>query len=390
MRLSRRLFGQMATQIRIVRTQTTATLNAEECSWALPGKMKGWHVTSYGDLRENVKFNDSISLPKIVQPNDVMVEVYAASVNPMDIRMIGGYGATLLNAMRLVNKTPEFPLTVGRDFSGVVRETGRSVKRFKPGDQVWGAIGPHQQGTHAEYTLASEYSISKKPKSLDHVEAASVPYAAITAYTALRHFADITPSSAPYQRVLILGGAGGVGTIAIQLLKAWGAEVTVTAATDAVELVTQLGADHVVDYTMPDWQNQLQDMEGFDVVLHGVKSIPANFGVSLLKSWANAKCVTILSPLLSNFDAYGLPCGFISSVTEAGFDTMTSLKEGKSLRWAFFAANGDALKTFANLVDKGKIRPVVEKVFPFDQLPDAYDKMLKGHARGKTVIKVKT
>ena len=164
----------------------------------------------------------------------------------------------------------ELPLTLGRDFSGVVVDTGMSPGSFNVGDQVWGTVFPtNSRGSHAEYVLASTTnSVGLKPKSLSHVEAASIPYAALTAWSGL----DLTGSllaqasketDAP--SVLVIGASGGVGTLAVQILKAatsGAAKVVATCQDDAFELVTDLGADVVLDYKSPQFEEQLSKLAG--------------------------------------------------------------------------------------------------------------------------------
>ncbi|XP_076308647.1 NAD(P)H oxidoreductase RTN4IP1, mitochondrial-like [Tachypleus tridentatus] len=374
--------------------------------YSLPATMKVWQTHKYGGP-EDLVFSDTVCVPFISKPNDLLVQIHAASVNPIDVRMLGGYGSVAIGTLKRLCEFPqdpaEFPLTFGRDFSGVVIDTGHSVKNFKPGDEVWGAIGAQRQGTHAEFVLAADSSVSHKPKSISHVEAASIPYVATTVWSALCVVGGLRRDTAIGMRSLVFAGSGGIGTFAIQACLAYsytglkkcfsvlhgGAHVTTTCSTEAVHLVTQLGADEVIDYSTQNVMEELKTLKGFDIILDPIGQESADFYLSLLKSWTNSKYITIVPPFLMNTDKYGIVGGTLLSLVQASLDTAKGLKDGRSLRWALFAPSGCALKTVSQMVDNGEITPVVEKIFQFEDTPDAYRKQQEGHARGKTVISVK-
>ncbi|XP_046585520.1 LOW QUALITY PROTEIN: reticulon-4-interacting protein 1 homolog, mitochondrial-like [Haliotis rubra] len=359
--------------------------------------MSAWQIHQYGG-NEEFTLSRTAKVPTIHSPEELLIEVHAASVNPIDVHMRGGYGEVMLNSMRKLLGKPksgnEFPLTLGRDFSGVVLETGKRVTDFKPGDQVWGAVGAHRQGTHAELLVTSQKEISKKPKTLDHLEAASIPYVAVTSWTATevqgkakrkegtqgkQHCREEDPVHA---------GSGGIGTFSIQLLSAWGADVTTTCSTDAVEFVTSLGANTVIDYKTQDVEAELQKLDKFDLVLDTLGGETPNFSFDLLTKYRNAKYVSIVTPLLRNADSYGLVKGSVKTAVDLLKDVAGGIKHLRSYRWAVFVPNGRALKKVAKMVDNSDIKPVVEKVFQFEEVPNAFDKLAAGHSRGKTVIKV--
>uniref|UniRef100_A0A3B4X466 Reticulon-4-interacting protein 1 homolog, mitochondrial-like n=1 Tax=Seriola lalandi dorsalis TaxID=1841481 RepID=A0A3B4X466_SERLL len=179
-------------------------------------------------------------------------------------------------------------------------------------------------------------------------------------------------------------------SVCCQLLKAWGAHVTVTCSQNAEGLVRGLGADEVVDYTAGDVVEQLEIMEKFDVILDNVGGDTEQWAVGLLKPWSGAKYITLVTPLLLNTDSMGLLEGTI----HAGFTLHTKALQhgwqcvGVFYRWGFYAPDGPALDEIRKLVDAGKILPVVEAQFPFTQVPQAFQKLEQGHARGKTVIRV--
>uniref|UniRef100_A0A3Q3XB63 NAD(P)H oxidoreductase RTN4IP1, mitochondrial n=1 Tax=Mola mola TaxID=94237 RepID=A0A3Q3XB63_MOLML len=340
--------------------------------------MSAWVIDQYG-TNEVLKFSEEITAPTASSPTEVMIRVHAASLNPLDVSMRGGYGAKLLKLRRdpmcVMANDSEFPLILGRDVSGVVVDCGSQVTHFVPGDEVWAAVPPWKQGSLAEFVTLTDYEVSHKPKSLSHTEAASIPYVANTALSALVNAGGLYRDGASNKRVLIIGGSGGVGTFSVQLLKAWGAHVTVTCSQNAEGLVRGLGADEVVDYTAGDATEQLKEMEKFDLILDGVGGETEQWAMGMLKPWSGAKYITLVTPLLLNTDSMGLLQG-------------SMISSGVFYRWGFYAPDGPALDEVSKLVDAGKILPVVEAQFAFDQVPQAFQKLEEGHARGKTVVMV--
>src|SRR6478609_4941697 len=219
--------------------------------------MKAVLCEQYGGP-EVLQMADDLPMPR-VGPNGVLVQVRATSVNPVDWKLREG----LLDAVRPV----VFPVIWGCDLSGVVAEVGPSVTLFKPGDEVYGFkdgyVAKTYRGTYAEYVVAPEKALAKKPKNLSHEEAAAVPLAALTAWQALLNQGRLKAG----QRVLIHAGAGGVGVMAIQIAKAFGAYVAATASTRNQELLRELGADQPIDYTKQDF---VRTDQKFDLVLDGV------------------------------------------------------------------------------------------------------------------------
>ncbi|KAK6187501.1 hypothetical protein SNE40_005510 [Patella caerulea] len=353
--------------------------------------MLAWQIHSYGG-NDQLTLSATNRIPMIKNPNDILVEVHAASVNPIDIRMRDGYGQKILNVMRnqgLINTRSEFPLTMGRDFSGIVVESGRNVKKFKPGDEVYGVLGAQRQGSHAEYTISSEREMAHKPNHLSHVEAASIPYVALTNWSAINTAGRLTANNTTGKRILVIAGSGGIGTFAIQLLKAWGGEIVTTCSGDASEQLLQLGADYTIDYKQQDVLTELNKLPRFDFILDPLGGDKGEQYSQFLKSWQNAKYVSIAPPFLKNFDNYGILPGLVKNIGDLGCSALKGAKDGKIIRWAVFAPSKQGLKTTTDLLNSRQIHPVVEKVFEFEDLPSAYEKIESGHSRGKTVIKMK-
>lgn len=353
--------------------------------------MPAWVIDKYGN-NDVLRFTKNASFPIIDYPNEVIVRVHAAGLNPLDVKMRGGYGAASMSMRRdplnIKQTNSEFPLILGRDVSGVIMECGVDVKYFSERDEVWAAIPPWKQGSLAEFVVLSANEVSRKPKSLSHAEAAAIPYVATTVWSALVNTGGLTKDNCSQKRVLILGGSGGIGTFAIQMLKAWGAHVTVTCSQNAEQFVRGLGADCAVDYTAGPVEEELKKLDQFDLILDNVGGDTERWALSLLKPWSGARYVTLVSPFLHNTDLLGVADGMMQSAATMARKALKHLVKGVHYRWGFFVPSGPALDEVAEMVDAGQIRAVVDETFGFEQVPQAFDKMEKGHARGKTVIDV--
>ncbi|XP_069743581.1 reticulon-4-interacting protein 1 homolog, mitochondrial isoform X2 [Narcine bancroftii] len=280
----------------------------------------------------------------------------------------------------------EFPLILGRDVSGVIVETGLDVSYFKPGDEVCAAVPPWKPGTLAEFVVASANEVAQKPKALSHSQAAALPFVALSTWSALVNTGGLRKDNCRGKRVLILGGSGGIGTFAIQLLKAWGAHVTATCTANAFSFLKDLGADHVVDYQAQSVEKQLKEQELFDFVLDNVGGHTEKWALNLLKPWSGATYVTLVTPFMLNVDRLGVADGMFRSGATVGSKILKHLSRGVHYRWALFIPSGPSLDEIMELVDERKIQPIVEQIFPFSEVPQAFLKMEGGHARGKTVI----
>lgn len=376
----RRLPAWLRNQSRLIRTSSRAMT-----------VMPAWVIDKYGN-NDVLRFTNNASFPVINYPNEVIVKVFAAGLNPLDVSMRGGYGsatmATKRDPLNIRQSGSEFPLILGRDVSGVIMECGLDVKYFRERDEVWAAIPPWKQGSLAEFVVLSANEISHKPKSMSHTEAAAIPYVATTAWSALVNTGGLRKDNCANKRILILGGSGGVGTFGIQMLKALGAHVTVTCSHNAEQFVRELGADHVVDYTAGPVEEPLSALEKFDLVLDNIGGDTERWALGLLKPWTGAKYVTLVTPFLLNTDRLGIADGMLQTAATVTTKAIKHLIKGVHYRWGFFAPSGPALDEIREMVDAGQIRAVVEETFSFSQVPKAFEKVEKGHARGKTVVEI--
>ncbi len=333
--------------------------------------MKAVLCEQYGGV-EVLQLADDLPVPR-VGPNGVLVQVHATSVNPVDWKFRQG----LLDAVRPVI----FPVIWGCDLSGVVTEVGPSVTMFKPGDAVYGFkdgyVAKTYRGTYAEYVVVPEKALAKKPGNLTHEQAATVPLAALTAWQALLGQGKLKPG----RRVLIHAGAGGVGVMAIQIAKAFGAYVAATASTRNQDLLRELGADMAIDYT----RERIEDVRPkFDLVLDGVgKSV---WGRSMRALKFGGRLVTLTVPIPEQ------PAGklkfFSTAIVGVVGGVARGLPGGKLLLIARVKPRGGELEKITTLIEAGKIRAVIEKVFTLEQIAEAHRLSEQGHVRGKLAISV--
>uniref|UniRef100_A0A8D2IPI8 NAD(P)H oxidoreductase RTN4IP1, mitochondrial n=1 Tax=Varanus komodoensis TaxID=61221 RepID=A0A8D2IPI8_VARKO len=346
----------------------TSSERGKSLHWALPSRnihlscqrcttMISWVIDRYGK-NDVLRFTTNMMLPIIHFPNEVVIKVHAASLNPIDVNMRSGYGAAALrlkrDPLRIAMKGNEFPLTLGRDVSGVVMECGLDVSYFRPGDEVWAAVPPWKQGTFSEFVVVSGNEVARKPRRLSHVEAASLPYVALTGWSALSQVGGLNQDNCNNKRILIFGASGGVGTFAIQLLKAWGAHVTAVCSQDASELVKRLGADDTIDYKSGNMEKELKALPLFDFILDNIGGSTEKWACELLKKWSGATYVSLVTPFLVNVDRLGVADGMLQTGVTIGTKAVKHLCKGIHYRWAFFTPSGPYLDEIATLVDEGK------------------------------------
>ncbi|MDD2744806.1 MAG: NADP-dependent oxidoreductase [Rhodocyclaceae bacterium] len=305
--------------------------------------------------------------------NEVLVQVHAAGVNPLDAKIKSGEFKLLL-PYRL-------PLVLGHDVAGVVVRVGGRVKKFKPGDEVYSRPDDFRIGAFAELIAIKEDSLALKPKSLSMEEAASIPLVALTAWQALVETAKLKKG----QKIFIQAGSGGVGIIAIQLAKHLGAFVATT-STANVEWVKKLGADIVIDYKKDDFEKSLH---GYDVVLNSQDGKILEKSLSVLKP--GGELISISGPPTPEFaDAVKVPW-FVKQVMRLLSAGIRRKAKRLDINYSFLfmKANGGQLHQLAALIDSGAIRPVVDRVFAFEATQEALDYVETGRAKGKVVVKIR-
>ncbi|MBK6911826.1 MAG: NAD(P)-dependent alcohol dehydrogenase [bacterium] len=297
-------------------------------------------------------------------PNDdeVLIKIHAASVNAADWHLLRAEPFPVRFMLGLTKPKPKFHI-LGGDIAGTIEAVGKNVTEFKVGDEIFGDVFNDGLGAFAEYTCARAKMLVAKPMNLSFVEAAAIPLAAVTALYGLRDIAKVQPG----HKVLINGAAGGVGTYAVQIAKALGAEVTAVSSTRNLEQSRELGADHVIDYTK---ENFTQGDKRYDAIL----------------------CVNGYYPIrdfkrvLTPNGIYAMPGGGNKLLLEVMFLGPFHSLGSKKFKLVASSPNPDRLTDIKNLIEANKLRPVIEKTYPLAEVPEAIRHVETGHARGKVVI----
>lgn len=312
---------------------------------------------------------DVLRLEEIERPvlgnNQVLIEVRAAAANPLDWHYMRGTPYLMRMDSGLFRPKST---RLGVDVSGRVVAVGENVTRFKPGDEVFGTAG----GAFAEYARASEDKVVLKPANLSFEQAAAVPVAALTALQGLRDKGRLQPG----QKVLINGASGGVGTFAVQIAKSFGAEVTGICSTRNVEMVRALGADHVIDYTKEDFG---QSSDRYDLILDNV----GNRSLGDFRRVMNPEGIYVLIGGGGPDD--GRWIGPFARVIKA---CLLSPFVSEELVMLLASINKDDLLLMKELMEEGKVTPVIDRTYALSEVPEAIRYLEKGHARGKVIITV--
>ncbi len=326
--------------------------------------MKAIVYDNYGspdvlDLRE-------IDKPQ-VKNSEVLVRVHAASANPYDWHFMRGepYFMRMMTGLRAPKANG-----LGADVAGHVEAAGDNVTRLRPGDEVYGEVAESGWGTFAEYICAPEDWLEPKPTNLTFEQAAAVPLAGVTALQGLRDHGKLQTG----QHVLVVGASGGVGTLAVQIAKSLGAEVTGVCSTRNVDLVRSLGADQVVDYTQEDFA---QAGQRYDLIfqLAGTRSASG--------------CRRALAPegtlVLGSGSGGGRLLGPVGRIARA---LMLSPFVGQKLVPFIAKKNKEDLQLLRELIEAGDVTPLIDRTYPLSETPEAIGYLEQGHARGKVVVTV--
>ncbi|GGY19755.1 NADPH:quinone oxidoreductase [Rhodanobacter panaciterrae] len=321
---------------------------------------------------------DPMRLSEMPEPelrdDDVLIEVHAAGLNLLDSKIKSGEFKLILPY--------RMPLVLGHDVAGVVTQVGSRVRQFKVGDEVYSRPPDHRIGTFAQFIAVNENDVAPKPKNLTMEEAASIPLVGLTVWQALVEKANLKKG----QKIFIQAGSGGVGTLAIQLAKHIGATVATTTSSANTDLVKSLGADIVIDYKKDDFEKVLQN---YDVVLNSQDAAALEKSLRVLKP--GGTLVSISGPPDPEFaKASGAPwfVRLIVRLLSAGV-MKRAVRRDLKYSFLFMRADGHQLREIARLIEAGAIRPVIDRVFPFESANEALRYIEAGRARGKVVIKIK-
>ncbi len=332
--------------------------------------MKAWAIETYGD-NSVVRMMD---LPK-PQPreDEVLIQVKAASVNPLDFKIRSGQLKSVMSV--------RFPFILGQDCAGVVTAVGSRVSKFEVGDEVYTRPPQESMGTLAEFVAVKESALAKKPENISFEEAAGIPLVGLTSWQVLVNRAKIKKG----QKVFIAAGSGGVGSFAIQLAKSFGAYVIANTSTKNVAFVKNLGADEVIDYKTQDFSQCVSDIDIFFDTM-GDETQAKAFAV--LKR--GGVLASIVGPPTASFAreaGLGLPVQLGAGL----LGLPTTLKAAlRSVRYIYHVMHpdGEALERISQLIEEGSIRPVVDRVYKFENANDAVAHVESGRVRGKVIVSV--
>ncbi|MGC2306992.1 MAG: NADP-dependent oxidoreductase [Nitrososphaeraceae archaeon] len=313
--------------------------------------MKAIQIKKYGS-NDVVEVNETASAPSL-SSGKILVDIKASGVNPVDWKIREGYMQQIMPL--------QFPSTLGMDFSGVVKQVEEDAHSdFKQGDEVYGqaSIFSGGSGAFAELALASKDSIAHKPKTLNYLEAAALPLVGVSAWQALVEHIRLSKD----KKVLVQGGAGGIGSIAIQLAKHLGAFVATTVSTDDKQFVQELGADQVIDYKTENFEDIVHD---YDAVFDTVSGDTYKRSFKVLKKGSGMIVSTLEQPNSELMNQYGIKAVFL-----------------------FSQVNRQRLTKLAEWVDQNNIRVNIDKTFSLDEAAKALDYQKEGHPRGKLVLTI--
>ncbi|MBL8788773.1 MAG: NADP-dependent oxidoreductase [Deltaproteobacteria bacterium] len=331
--------------------------------------MKAARIHAYGD--PDVLQVDDAPAP-VAGKGQVLVDVFASSVNPIDCKIRKG---VLRAGLRY-----DLPRTLGMDLSGVVAAVGEGVTRWKVGDEVIASPNPKTPGTYAEQSVVDDAELGRKPKNLTHAEAASLPLVFLTAWQALVDKAKLKAG----ERLLVQAGAGGVGTVAIQIGKHLGAHVLTTCSAKNADLVRSLGADDVIDYREVQWDAVAQHI---DVVLDALGLPEARRAYKVMNK--GGRIVGISTGLPERVAKAGPVLGLAGTGIAMGCAMLGSRLRGHPSWYITRKPDGSQLDHLADLCERGVIRPVIDTVYPLEQIAEAHRHSDSGRARGKLVIQVR-
>lgn len=334
--------------------------------------MKAYIVKSYG---KNEKLHLTDWAEPTLKENEVLVQVNSAGVNSLDSLIRNGEFKFFLPYKP--------PFVNGHDVAGVVTRVGSKVNKFRVGDEVYSRPSDYHVGTFAEYISIDEKDLALKPNNISMEAAGSIPLVGLTSWQALVEIAKVKKG----QKVFIQAGSGGVGTFAIQLAKHLGAFVATTTSANNFDLVRSLGADLTIDYKTEDFSTILKD---YDVVLHSNRDAKIlEKSLHILKT--GGQLISLVGPPTPEFaNEIGLPWYLKFVIKLISFSARNKARKlNVAFKFLFMRAEGQQLAQISKLIEAGVIKPVIDKVFPFEQINEALSYVETGRSKGKVVVKIK-
>ncbi|XP_075209867.1 NAD(P)H oxidoreductase RTN4IP1, mitochondrial-like [Lycorma delicatula] len=340
--------------------------------------MRAIAATSFTGV-DTVAVLEDVTTPTISASDDVLIQVRAASIDPVDIKICGGYARVLRFQLNKYNPNVkgELPVVLGRDCAGIVVEIGNGVTRVDVGDEVWAVVPPWAPGMLSDLVVVKDCWVSRKPRCLGFEGSASIPYSGSVAWDAVVNRANIGPATAKGKKILVHCGSTGVGVIITQLCHSWNAAVTVTCLNRASPVMKALGASEVIPLETADIENQLSK-ERFNVVFNNAGPVAHQFCLRLCTPEG-----FVVTPVCSSLasDTYGIILGSLYS----GWVRIIHAIFG-STSWGTVPLNASILDELSKLVDSGVLQPVVDKILIPHDFDKAFQHIDSAHAIGKTVI----
>ncbi|MCQ6530442.1 NADP-dependent oxidoreductase [Bacillus mycoides] len=332
--------------------------------------MRAMVIDKYGKVPMRMT---EMPTPEINQ-YEVLAEIHAASINPIDFKIRDGKVKLLLKY--------KMPLILGNDFSGVIVKVGTKVTQFKVSDEIYARPRKDKIGTFAEYIAIHEDDIALKPKNLTFEEAASIPLVGLTSYQALHDIMQLQKG----QKILIHAGSGGVGTFAIQLAKIMGATVATTASEAGENLVKSLGADEIINYKNEKFEDILKN---YDAVFDTLGGTTLEKSFDIIKSEGN---IVSISGMPNARFGKEFGSGFFKTLLfSLASKKLTALEKKHNAQYSFLfmKPSGDQLRIIAKYIESGQIKPIIDRIFPFEDTQKAMEYSESGRAKGKIIVKIK-
>jgi NADPH:quinone reductase-like Zn-dependent oxidoreductase/uncharacterized protein YndB with AHSA1/START domain len=335
-------------------------------------------IRHFGPPTDVFDVTNTIARP-IPGKGQVLVRQIATSVNPISVQRRKGYGRNIFK----LRKAHGWPLILGEDVCGRVEAIGPGVRGFAPGDLVFGVKPPARDGAYAEHVAADAANLRKLSPAAGPNDAAAIPYAFLTAWQALLA-CGLKPGDAKGRRVFVQGGAGGVGAMAIQIARDWGAHVAASGRAHQLDTITGLGAAQVFDKAIGGY-DQLRD---FDAAICTATMAEQGAMSSILKSDRRATLATVIHPTLALTDQFGVVRGLMKARSERANAQSDAKRQGRRIAWVLFKTDAMALDAMARLLNEGRLRPVLGPTFPLAKIAAAHDAYESGQAGGKIVVTI--
>ena len=337
--------------------------------------MKKAYINSYGDS-SLFEFSELI-LNTPLASKDIKINVKATSVNPIDVMKREGYGKSIFEKQR----KELFPWVLGTDVTGTILEIGDKVTRFNVGQDVWGASTNPNRGTYCDVAFFHEDELDIKPTNLSFQEAAALPYAAITTWSALVRWAGLRPHDIENKKVFIQGGSGGIGTYAIQLFKNLGCYVATTCSHKNLDLLEDIGADEVINYETTNFQEILSE---YNIVYDLLGGDQEKNCIDILSNNNSSHYITLVHPFMSTLDTKGVFLGLPAAIAKR--QQLKKKYKPINYHWAVYRPSLSALMELTRITQEEKIKPIINKIYSLEEISAAHDHVETGHASGKIII----